>query len=184
MGVAGTAMAGRTILLTGIAGLVAGSCSMAMGEWLSVNSSRELYQKQIATEAAELEQSPEEEKEELVLIYQAKGLDETQARSLAGELLGNKDTALDALVREELGIDPGGLGGSAGAAATASFFLFALGAVFPVIPFAFLDGGRAVIASLLLSGFALCAIGVGTAFTAANTARLFITQCLPGAAMQ
>ena len=163
MGVAGTAMAGHTILLTGIAGLVAGSCSMAMGEWLSVNSSRELYQKQIDTEAAELEQSPEDEKEELVLIYQAKGLNETQARSLAGELLSNKDTALDALVREELGIDPGELGGSAWSAATASFFLFALGAIFPVVPFALLGGWHAVIVSLLLSGIALCGIGAGTA---------------------
>ncbi|MEJ0065199.1 MAG: VIT1/CCC1 transporter family protein [Caulobacteraceae bacterium] len=116
MGVAGAATSAHAILLTGVAGLVAGSCSMAMGEWLSVNSARELGQKQIATEAAELEQSPEEEKEELVLIYQAKGLPEAQAKALADRLLSNKDTALDTLVREELGIDPDSLGGSAWAA--------------------------------------------------------------------
>ncbi|MDR3510727.1 MAG: VIT1/CCC1 family protein [Caulobacteraceae bacterium] len=162
MGVAGAASAGHTVLLTGIAGLVAGSCSMAMGEWLSVNSSRELYGRQIATEAAELEQSPEEEMEELVLIYQAKGVPETQARALAERLLGDKDTALDTLVREELGIDPSELGGSAWAAAGASFCLFAFGAIFPVAPFFFLSGRAAVVASLLFSGVALAGIGAGT----------------------
>jgi VIT1/CCC1 family predicted Fe2+/Mn2+ transporter len=162
MGVAGAAAAERTILLAGLAGLVAGACSMAMGEWLSVASSRELYEKQIATEAAELVQSPEEEMEELALIYQAKGLNETEARALARRLLSQKDVALDTLVREELGIDPRQLGGSAWAAAGTSFSLFALGAIFPVAPFFFLTGSAAVIASLALSGVALAAIGTGT----------------------
>lgn len=162
MGVAGASVAGSTVLLTGIAGLVAGACSMAMGEWLSVNSSRELYQKQIDTEAAELQQSPAEEKEELVLIYQAKGLDEAAAKALAERLLSNKDTALDTLVREELGIDPDELGGSAWSAATVSFFLFAFGAIFPVAPYFFLGGWPAAIASLALSGVVLAAIGAGT----------------------
>ncbi len=162
MGVAGAATSAHAILLTGVAGLVAGSCSMAMGEWLSVNSARELGQKQIATEAAELEQSPEEEKEELVLIYQAKGLPEAQAKALADRLLSNKDTALDTLVREELGIDPDSLGGSAWAAAGASFCLFAFGAIFPVAPYLFLNGWPAVAASLALSGVVLAAIGAGT----------------------
>jgi vacuolar iron transporter family protein len=162
MGVAGAVSAQHTILLTGIAGLVAGSCSMAMGEWLSVNSSRELYQRQIAAEAAELEQSPEEEKEELVLIYQAKGVGESQARALAEQLLTNKDTALDTLAREELGIDPDALGGSPWAAGAASFLLFATGAIFPVAPFFLLSGVAALAASLALSGVALGAIGAGT----------------------
>ena len=162
MGVAGAAPAGHAILLTGIAGLVAGACSMAMGEWLSVNSARELYQRQIDTEAAELEQSPEEEKEELVLIYQSKGLDEAQAKALAEQLLGNKETALDTLVREELGIDPDELGGSAWAAGAASFCLFAAGAIFPVAPFFVATGNTAILASLVVSGAALAAIGAGT----------------------
>ena len=162
MGIAGAAAAERTILLTGLAGLVAGACSMAMGEWLSVASSRELYEKQIATEAAELEESPEEEKEELALIYQAKGLSEQEARALAGRLLSQKDVALDTLVREELGIDPKKLGGSAWAAAGTSFVLFALGAIFPVAPFFFFAGSTAILASLASSGFALAAVGAGT----------------------
>src|SRR3954453_4342080 len=98
MGVAGAATSGRTILLTGLAGLVAGACSMAMGEWLSVTSSRELNQQQIAVEADELQRIPEEEKEEMVLIYQAKGLDVAAARALADRLMPNKDVALDTLV--------------------------------------------------------------------------------------
>ena len=162
MGIAGAAAAERTILLTGLAGLVAGACSMAMGEWLSVASSRELYEKQIATEAMELQESPEEEKEELVLIYQAKGLSEAEARALAGRLLSQKGVALETLVREELGIDPKKLGGSAWAAAGTSFVLFALGAIFPVAPFFFLSGSAAIIASLAFSGLALAAVGAGT----------------------
>ena len=162
MGVAGAASNGRAILLAGLAGLVAGSCSMAMGEWLSVTSSRELAQKQIATEADELEHAPEEEKEELRLIYEAKGLPEAQARALAEQLLSNKSTALDTLAREELGIDPDELGGSPWQAAGASFFLFATGAIFPVAPFFFLSGGAALVAALGLSGVALIAIGAAT----------------------
>src|SRR5437588_370265 len=125
------AVAEKTILLTGLAGLVAGACSMAMGEWLSVNSARELAQKQIAIEKAELEHAPEEEIEELALIYEAKGLPPEQAGSLARQMMANREIALDTLVREELGIDPDELGGSAWTAGGSSFLLFAFGAVFP-----------------------------------------------------
>ena len=152
-----------------------------MGEWLSVTSSRELYQKQIATEADELEQSPEEEKAELMLIYQAKGLDEAAAQALADRLLSSKDTALDTLVREELGIDPDELGGSAWAAATVSFFLFSAGAIFPVAPYFFLGGWPAVAASLALSGLALAAIGAGTSlFTGRGLLFSAVRQMLIG----
>jgi VIT1/CCC1 family predicted Fe2+/Mn2+ transporter len=169
MGVAGASVAGGTILLTGLAGLVAGACSMAMGEWLSVTSSRELNQQQIDIEADELERLPDEEKEEMVLIYQAKGLDEAAARALADRLMANKDSALDTLVREELGIDPDELGGSPWAAASASFGLFALGAIFPVAPFFWLAGPAALIASLAASGVALVLIGAGTTLFTGRT---------------
>lgn len=162
MGVAGAAAAESTLVLTGLAGLVAGACSMAMGEWLSVTSSRELNQKQIATEAEELREVPDEEKEELVLIYQAKGLDEMQARALADKLLSNKETALDTLAREELGIDPQELGGSAWQAGAWSFLLFSAGAIVPVAPFLFLTGTAAFVTSVVASAVALMAIGVGT----------------------
>ena len=162
MGVAGADFSGSTILVTGMAGLIAGACSMAMGEWLSVNSSREFYQQQIATEAAELAEFPEEEKQELVLIYQAKGLSEAQAKLLAERLIGNRDTALDTLAREELGIDPNELGGSAWVAGATSFLLFAGGAIIPVLPFFVLGGMAAVAVSLGLSAAAMFVIGAGT----------------------
>jgi vacuolar iron transporter family protein len=164
MAIAGAEAAEKTILLTGLAGLIAGACSMAMGEWLSVNSSRELYEQQIATEARELQETPEEEKEELALIYQAKGLSEREAKELAGRLLSQKGVALETLAREELGIDPGELGGSPWSAAFSSFMLFSLGAIFPVAPYVFLTGMAAMITSLALSGLALAAIGAGTSF--------------------
>src|ERR1700757_199316 len=141
MGVAGADLAPHAILVTGLAGLLAGSCSMALGEWRSLSTTRESYQRQIATEADELEQVPDEEKEELSLIYEAKGLPEDLAKSLAERLIANKKTALDTLVREELGIDPEELGGSAWTAGSTSFLLFAIGAIFPVAPYFALAGG-------------------------------------------
>ncbi len=181
MGVAGADLAGHTILVTGLAGLLAGSCSMALGEWLSVNTARESAQRQIATEADELEQVPEEEKEELSLIYQAKGLPEDLAKSLAEQLIANKKTALDTLVREELGIDPEELGGSAWAAAGTSFLLFAVGAIFPVAPYFALAGMPAIIASLAASGVALFLIGAGTTlFTGRGVLPSGVRQLLVG----
>ena len=162
MGVAGAAFSNHTVLVTGLAGLVAGACSMAMGEWLSVQSSRELYQKQIATEADELAQVPDEEKEELVLIYQSKGMDRAAAEQTAERVMAHKDEALDTLVREEIGVNPKELGGSAWSAAAASFFVFMIGAIFPVIPFFMLGGNTAVIASLVVSALALYTIGAVT----------------------
>jgi VIT1/CCC1 family predicted Fe2+/Mn2+ transporter len=117
MGVAGAPLQQTTILLTGLAGLLAGAISMALGEWLSVQSSREVYARQIAIEKEELETAPAEELEELALIYQAKGIPADRARELASSIIANPRTALDTLAREELGIDPQGLGGSAWVAA-------------------------------------------------------------------
>ncbi len=166
MGVAGAALANNQILVTGLAGLLAGACSMALGEWLSVQSSRELYEKQIGIERAEIEANPQEEAAELALIYQSRGIDEAQARELAQRILSDQSSALDTLVREELGIDPQELGGSAWEAAITSFLLFSLGAIIPVLPFMWLSGMAAVVTSLVLSTIGLFAIGAGiTLFT-------------------
>jgi vacuolar iron transporter family protein len=183
MGAAGAVGSQTTILLVGLAGLVAGACSMAIGEWLSVTSSRELGRRQIDLEADELRRMPEEEKEELALIYQSKGLDEASAKALAEQLMSRKDTALDTLAREELGIDPKELGGSAWTAAGSSFLLFAVGAIFPVAPFFRLSGNTAIAASLGLSALALAAIGAGTSlFTGRNVAYSVARQLLLGLA--
>ncbi len=166
MGVAGAEIAGSGILLTGLAGLLAGAISMALGEWISVQSSRELYEKQLATERYEIAVMPEEETEALVLSYPARGLDEETARLLATRLMSDPATAVDALARDELGIDPDELGGSAWEAALTSVVLFAVGAVVPVLPFLFLGGRPAVIASAAASAVGLFAIGAAiTLFT-------------------
>ncbi len=170
MGMTGAAGSGHIVLLAGLAGLFAGACSMAMGEWLSVNSARELYERQVAGEAEELKQVPDEEKEELVLIYQAKGLGETEARALADRLMADKGTALDTLVREELGLDPNELGGSPWAAGAWSFCLFAAGAAVPVLPFFFLAGTGAMIVSIAASAAALSVVGAGTSLFTGRSA--------------
>ena len=161
MGVAGAALSGTSVLITGVAGLLAGACSMALGEWLSVQSARELYQRQMRVEQQEVIEVPEEEAEELMLIYQAKGLPEDEARSLAQRLITDETAALDTLAREELGINPEEMGGSAWAAASASFCLFALGAIIPVVPFFFMSGTWAVAVSAALAALALFGVGAG-----------------------
>jgi VIT1/CCC1 family predicted Fe2+/Mn2+ transporter len=159
MGVAGAHSSNTAILVAGVAGTLAGACAMAMGEWLSVQSARELAQRQIAIERDELREAPEEEQEELSLIYQAKGLRKEEAETLAAKLMADKDNVLDTLVREELGLDPAELGGSAWEAAITSFVLFFAGAIAPVAPFLLLAGTAAIVTSLVASGVALFVIG-------------------------
>lgn len=161
MGVAGAELSNRTILITGLAGLLAGSLSMALGEWLSVQSSRELYKNEIAIEARELAEDPEGEVLELTSIYEAKGLPSAQAQQMALHLMADSSSALDTHVREELGIDPKELGGSAWVAASTSFFLFAIGAIVPVAPYLAFNGSTAVTVSLVASAIGLFALGAG-----------------------
>jgi vacuolar iron transporter family protein len=183
MGVAGAELEPRAIIITGIAGLLAGASSMAMGEWVSVQSSRELYKRQIAIEAREIEETPEKEAEEFVEIYMKKGLSEPLARQVSEQLMSNPEHALDTMVREELGINPDDLGGSAWEAAGASFLLFAVGAVVPVVPFLFLSGFTAVWVSLFASAVALFAMGAAiTGITGRNPLFLGVRQLLFGLA--
>ncbi len=165
MGVAGANLPGHTILFTGLAGMLAGALSMSIGEWLSVQSARELYTHQIEVERQELIEMPQEEREELALIYEAKGIDRETANRMAEHIMAQGDAALDTLAREELGIDPEELGGSAWTASIMSFMLFAVGAIIPVIPFAFGSGLVAVLFSLLLGILGLFIIGVGITLT-------------------
>jgi VIT1/CCC1 family predicted Fe2+/Mn2+ transporter len=156
---------------------------MGLGEWISVQSSRELYEKQIRTEAEEIRTVPEEETEELVLIYQARGMDEGPARLLATQLMKNPESALDALARDELGINPEDLGGSAWEAAITSFLLFAAGAIVPVIPFTLLTGTTAVAVSAALSAVGLFLIGAAiTLFTGRPILSSGLRQVLFGLA--
>ncbi len=162
MGVVGAGTGERAIIMTGMAGLIGGACSMALGEWLSVSNARELATAQMEREREEIEQTPEAEQHELALILQAKGLPKPEAQNAAMRIMGNKAAALDMLAREELGIDPQELGGNAWTAAGVSFALFSVGALVPVIPLAVFSGTRAILACVAASGIALAAIGVLT----------------------
>ena len=166
MGIAGATSGQEGVLLAGMAGLLAGALSMALGEWISVKSSQELYENQMQLEMDELEHNPEGEEKELALIYQSKGIPQEQAKQMAKDIISNKDHAHEILIKEELGINPEDLKGSAMEAAITSFILFGIGAIIPVIPFFFIHGMKAVIASTVLSGIGLFLIGAAiTLFT-------------------
>jgi VIT1/CCC1 family predicted Fe2+/Mn2+ transporter len=160
MGFAGARADNEFVVLAGVAGLLAGAGSMAAGEYISMRAQRELYERQIALEETELLLAPEEERAELALIYRAKGVPADEAEQLADRIFANKETALDTLVREELGLDPSELGSPWGAA-VGSFVAFALGAVVPVLPYFTGASWPQLLASALLSAAALFAVGVG-----------------------
>jgi len=158
LGVAGAGAPNGVVLLSGIAGLLAGAFSMAAGEWVSVRSQREMYEYQIGLERAELALYPAEEAQELALIYEARGLPRDDAAALATALIADPDKALDTLAREELGLNPDELGSPWGAA-SASFASFAAGALVPLAPFLAFSGHHALYATIAITGVSLFAVG-------------------------
>ena len=158
MGVAGGTGDSAVILLAGIAGLVAGAGSMAAGEWVSVRSQRELYERELEVERWELAAFPDDERDELELIYRAKGLDAAAARNLADAIMADPDVALNTLAREELGLNPGDLG-SPWTAAISSFLAFAAGALVPLLPFVFATGTAGLAVSAAVSALAPATVG-------------------------
>jgi VIT1/CCC1 family predicted Fe2+/Mn2+ transporter len=159
MGFAGSGVARTTILLAGLAGLISGAFSMAVGEYISMRSQREAYEREIALEAEELGEDPEAEAEELALIYRAKGLDAEEAQRIATTIMKDRDTALETMAREELGLDPDELG-SPWSAALSSLIAFALGAVVVVLPYLFGGAGTAtLVTAIVLAATALFAVG-------------------------
>jgi VIT1/CCC1 family predicted Fe2+/Mn2+ transporter len=159
MGVAGASSGHASfVLLAGVAGLLAGAFSMAAGEYISMQSQRELFERQIALERAELEAMPQEEKAELAAVYRGKGFTEREAAAIADRMFRDPEQALDTLVREELGLDPDQLGSPWGAA-TGSFIAFGIGAAIPVAPYVLTSGGAAFPLAIGLSLAALFAVG-------------------------
>ncbi|MSR13329.1 MAG: hypothetical protein EXR86_01960 [Gammaproteobacteria bacterium] len=158
MAVAGAGSAPPAVMLAGTAGLLAGALSMASGEYLSMRSQREVFESQIALERAELENYPEEEMEELALIYNARGLDLDAARSFARELFQNPEHALATMAREELGLNPEELG-SPWRAAIASFTAFAIGAALPLVPLLWGASSHAIAASSAVALVGLFLVG-------------------------
>lgn len=155
---AGSAVSSGTVLFAGVAGLLAGAFSMAAGEYVSVASQRDLYAREIAIEARELETKPEEERQELELIYRAKGMDRESAKAAAEQIMADPKIALDTLAREELGLNPDDLG-SPVKAASASFAAFTAGATVPVVPYLFWSGAQALFVAIALAVLALVAVG-------------------------
>jgi len=160
MGFAGSGAARTAILLAGIAGLLAGAFSMAAGEYVSMSGQREMYQREISLEAAELAEKPEEERAELVLLYRAKGLDRADAERLADRIMANPEVALDTLAREELGLNPDELG-SPWSAALSSMLAFALGAFVVVLPYLIGGGLTTLLVAIGLAILALFTVGAG-----------------------
>jgi VIT1/CCC1 family predicted Fe2+/Mn2+ transporter len=168
IGVAGANPEGRFIVLAGIAGLLAGAFSMGAGEYVSVTSQRELFERQIELEREELESNPEEEQHELALIYRAKGLPAAEADSLAAKIIADRGVALETLAREELGLNPEGLGSPWGVALS-SFTAFAAGAIIPVVPWLFGSSTPYFVASVIVGGLAMFGVGAAVSlFTGRN----------------
>jgi VIT1/CCC1 family predicted Fe2+/Mn2+ transporter len=180
MGVAGGTSNNSIVLLAGIAGLVAGAFSMASGEWISIRSQRELYENELRIEQEELRAFPDEERDELEMIYRAKGITPEAAHALVETIMNRNEVALDTLAREELGIDPQTLG-SPWVAAGSSFAAFAVGASLPVIPFFFGSGVAPTIVAAVLSVIALFAVGAATSiFTGRHAGRAGLRMALIG----
>jgi VIT1/CCC1 family predicted Fe2+/Mn2+ transporter len=181
LGVAGAGAPSSFVLVSGVAGLLAGALSMASGEYVSVRSQREMYEYQIALEREEIAEYPEEEAEELALIYEARGVTLAQAREVSQALLARPEQALDVLSREELGLNPDDLGSPWGAA-TASFLSFATGAAVPLIPFLVsMTGQRALIVTAVLTAVALFAVGLAISlFTGRQAFRGALRMVLIG----
>ena len=154
---------------------------MALGEWISVKSSQELYENQMQIEMEELETNPEGEMKEIALIYMAKGIPEDQAYQMASAIMSDTSKAHDLLVLEELGINAEELKGSAIEAAIYSFILFSIGAVIPLAPFLFSSGTKAIVMSVGFSTIGLFVIGAAiTLFTGKNVWSSGLRQVLFG----
>ncbi|HEX9342399.1 MAG TPA: VIT1/CCC1 family protein [Actinomycetota bacterium] len=182
MGVTGGEASRHFIVLAGLAGLLAGAFSMGAGEFISVTSQRELFQREIALESEEIEAMPDEEANELALIYRAKGIGKEEAEAMAARIMRDHASALDTMAREELGLNPDELGSPTKVAAS-SFASFASGALFPVLPWLFSAGTAAFVSSVLLSAVVLFVVGAGISLlTGRPLLRVGVRQLLVGGA--
>jgi len=185
LGIMGANANQQIVVLAGIAGLLAGACSMGAGEYISVRSQREVFEYQIAIEKQELAEYPEEEKEELSLIYEARGVPKEQADKLAALMIENPDTGLNALAREELGLNPEDLVSPIGAMLS-SFISFSIGAALPLLPFLISHSPWNLPISIAITALTLFAIGmILSLFTNRNPLmlglRMLIVGCIAGA---
>ena len=168
----GATVDNKIIVLAGVAGLLAGAFSMSAGEYVSMRVQRELFERLIHLEAHELATEPEEEREELIGIYQRKGVPADVAEGLVEVIHKDPKLALETHAREELGLDPKEGLGSPWGAAISSFVMFAIGAFVPLIPFLVGSGRAAQVAAAAAGGATLFTVGALTAIiTGKGTGR-------------
>ncbi len=166
-GVSGATGGSTFVLTAGIAGALASALSMATGAYLAERSETEVAEANLARERQELAEHPEEEKEELSLFYQLKGIDRATADSMAEQLSRRPDAMLKALATEEFG----GVGdrGNPGEAAVAAGISTGIGAIIPVIPFIFTTGTTAIVAAAIISLIAHFLVGAAKSLVTLRT---------------
>jgi VIT1/CCC1 family predicted Fe2+/Mn2+ transporter len=185
LGMAGAHTSPGAVRLAGIAGLIAGSFSMAAGEYVSMRAQSELMLRELDVERQAIRHDPEDERRELAAIYESRGIDSDMADELSSKMMRDPEIALETHAREELGINPAALGRPL-QAAVSSFVTFALGALIPLLPWFVTRGTAAAVASVVLS--ALAAIAVGAALAAftrrswwRSSGRQLLMTALPAA---
>jgi VIT1/CCC1 family predicted Fe2+/Mn2+ transporter len=174
LGVAGADPGASVVRLAGLAGLIAGAVSMAAGEYGSMKAQQELLERELAIERRELARNPHVETVELSQLYQSRGVEPDLAQQMAKGVMTDPETALRAHAREELGIDPDALGSPVRAAGS-SFVSFSIGALLPLLPWFFVSGSSAVVASVILGVIGAASLGVALArFTLGSPLRLAV----------
>jgi len=160
MGVAGANPEPGIIVLAGIAGLIAGAFSMGVGEYVSVQSQRELLEYQVAFQRKQLREAPEQERAILARTYRERGFSDEEAAHFVDAVFDEPDHAVRLLIFEEVGLDDRSIG-SPIAAAVGSFVAFTLGAFIPLLPYLLSSGQPAMVGSLGASLAALALLGFG-----------------------
>jgi VIT1/CCC1 family predicted Fe2+/Mn2+ transporter len=158
LGFAASGVDGSIVRLAGIAGAVAGSISMAAGEWISVSAQNDLIERELDVERRELKHNPEFETAELAAMYESHGMEAGRAARAAAEVMREPAMALVVHAREELGIDPGDLP-SPISASLSSLVCFLFGAILPLIPWFVGSGDGATLASMVIGVLAAAVVG-------------------------
>jgi len=181
LGIAGASTDGSLVRLAGVSGLLAGAISMGAGEWVSVRAQNELIERELDIERRSLAEDPEAEQRELAAIYRARGINDEHAKQVAEAIMSNPEVALEVHAREELGVDPSGIGNPV-IVAISSFWAFAIGAIVPLAPWFFTDGSSAAIISVILGVIGAAVVGMLLAkFTERSPVRTAMRQVMVAA---
>jgi vacuolar iron transporter family protein len=163
LGMAGAHSSASAVRLAGVAGLIAGSFSMAAGEYVSMRAQSELMERELDVERQAIRHDPEVERRELAGIYRSRGLDATMAEELSVKMMSDPELALETHAREELGINPAETGNPLQAAGS-SFVMFAIGAFIPLLPWLITSGTKATLWSVILGATGAFVVGAALAY--------------------